>query len=100
AGASPEGVFWPAAPELGPAAVALAALLAVLPGVAGQSLGRGLDPGHVLVVGEMRPEGAAAVVGSVGVDPLAAGAVDAGPVRGQPGQVAAEPLRVLGFLVL
>ena len=34
--------------------------------------------------------------GPVGVDALAARAVDAGPRRGQPGQVAAEPLRLLG----
>ena len=38
--------------------------------------------------------------GPVGVDAGAARAVDAGPRRGQPGDVAAEPLRQVGFLDL
>ena len=46
----------------------------------------------VVVVGEVRAERAAAVVGPVGVDALAAAPEDAGPARRQPGQVAAEDL--------
>ena len=46
----------------------------------------------VLVVGEVGTQGAAPVVGSVGVDAGAALTEDAGPPRGEPGQVAAERL--------
>ena len=66
----------------------------VLPLVRAELLDDLLDPLDVVVVGEVRAEGAAAVVGAVGVDALAAAAEDAGPARGQPGQVAPEPLRV------
>ena len=46
----------------------------------------------VLLVGEVRAEGAAAVVRAFGEDPRAAGAEDARPPRRQPGEVAAEDL--------
>ena len=47
---------------------------------------------HVVVIGEVRAQRAAAVVGAVGVDALAARAEDAGPARRQPGEVEPEPL--------
>ena len=73
--------------ELDPAA--LLGRLLVLP-LLGAQLADGLaDPLLVVGVGEVRAEGAAAVVGPVGVDALAAAAEDAGPVGGEPGEVAA-----------
>ena len=50
----------------------------------------------VVLVGEVRAERAAAVVGPLGVDALAALAEDAHPARREPGQVAAEHLVVVG----
>ena len=65
----------------------------VLPRLRGELLDELLDALLVVLVGEVGAEGAAAdAFGLVGVDALAAVAEDAGPARGQPGEVAAEHL--------
>ena len=52
----------------------------------------------VRLVGVVRPERAATVVGSVGIDALTAGSEDAGPARGEPGQVCSvDHLRIAGI---
>ena len=56
----------------------------------------GLHALEVVVVGEVRTEGAAAVVGAVGVDALAARPEDARPARRQPGEVEPEALAGVG----
>src|SRR5664280_935858 len=52
----------------------------------------GLHPRRVVLVGEVRAQGAAAVVGAVLIDPCATAAENAGPGRREPGQVATETL--------
>ena len=54
------------------------------------------DPSLVVGVGEVGAQGAAAVVGPVGVDARAALTEDAGPAGGQPGEVTAEDLVRVG----
>src|SRR5690606_5648341 len=83
----------PPQPALG--VIALGAW-AVLPLVLAEPLRNRPHPLDVVPVGEVRAEGAAAVVRAVGVDAAAPGPEDARPARGQPGQVAAEPLAGLG----
>ena len=63
-------------------------------------LAEALGPDTLLIRGvcEMSTQGAAAVMRPVGVDALAAAAIDAGPPRGQPGEVAAEDLAVIGWI--
>ena len=64
----------------------------VLPQVIRQLPG---SPAHsllVVAVREVRAQGAASVVRAIGVDTRAAAAEDAGPVRGQPGEVTPEDL--------
>src|SRR5699024_5789979 len=62
-------------------------------------VGDRLDPLDVVLVGEVRTEHAAPEVGLVGVDAVAPVAEDARPRRGQPRQVAAEALALLGRVV-
>ena len=64
----------------------------VLPLVLAELGHDGPHPLEVVVVGEVGPEGAAPVVGAVGVDATAARAEDARPARRQPGEVDAEAL--------
>src|SRR5206468_3102078 len=54
------------------------------------------DPGLIVLIGEVRAEGAAAVVRPPRLDALAAAAEDAVPAGGEPGQIAAEGLLVVG----
>ena len=57
------------------------------------------DPLLVVLVGEVRTERAAAVIRPVGVDAFAARPEDARPSRREPGEVAPEPLVVVGRIV-
>ncbi len=59
----------------------------VLPLVLAELGNDGGHPTEVVLVGEVRTEGAAAVVRAVGVDPPAPDSEDAGPVARQPGEV-------------
>jgi hypothetical protein len=53
------------------------------------------DPSLVLLVGEMGAQRAASVLGGIGIDAAATLAIDAGPRRGEPREVAAEELLAL-----
>ena len=75
---------------LGPTADS--SVLLVLPLTRLQLLDCLADPLLVLRVGEVGTQGAAAVVRPVGVDALAAVAVNAGPSRSEPGEIAAKDL--------
>jgi hypothetical protein len=75
-----------------------ACVLLVLPLAGLQLLDRFADPLLIRGVCEMSTQGAAAVMRPVGVDPSAAAAIDARPPRGQPGEVAAEDLAVIGWI--
>src|SRR5512139_1634582 len=75
---------------------ALPACVVELPVLGLEHLHEPLDPLLVVLVGEVRAERAAAVLGPVGVDARASLAEDAHPARGQPRQVTAEDLAVVG----
>src|SRR5512133_523367 len=75
-----------------------ACVLLVLPLAGRQLLDRFADTLLIRGVCEMSTQGAAAVMRPVGVNPPAAAAIDAGPPRGQPGEVAAEDLAVIGWI--
>src|SRR5262249_39810778 len=79
---------------LGDPAVACA-LGVVLPDLRGEPPHMLGDPLLVVLVGEVRAQRAAPVVGAARLDALAAAAEDAVPARGQPGQIAAEDLLVV-----
>ena len=69
----------------------------VLPLLGRERPGHALGSSSVGLVGVVRPEGAAAVVGAVGIDALTAGSEDAGPARGEPGQVGSvDHVRIAG----
>src|SRR3954470_4978167 len=72
------------------------ALVVELPVVAGELRGEAGDPLAVVLVGEVRAVVAAAGAALAGERPVAAAAEDARPPRAQPGQVGADPVRVVG----
>jgi len=71
-------------------------LVVKLPILRFQLGGEAAYPLLVVVVGEVGAEGAAAVVGSIGVDAWATTAEDARPPRGEPGQVTPQDLVGVG----
>src|ERR1035437_3422651 len=82
---------------LGLPAAALAGRV-VLPFVLPELGDGGLHPRYVVFVGQVPPQGAAAVVGALLIDPRATAAEDAGPGRREPCQVAAETLVGVGWV--
>ena len=75
-----------------------APVLLVLPLACLQLPDRLTDPLLILGIGEMCPQSAAAVMRPVGVNALAAVAIDAGPSRSEPGEIAAENLAVVSWI--